>query len=477
MGKLIFGAFVALFFLPLNGCAPFQEAELLKPEFWASSPLKDNDEAELGLAELGKGNFALAETHFQKALKRDERDVHALLGLGILYQNTGQVTKAREMYEAILAMRPGPDQQFVVWNVSTARPVAEIASINLALIDSGGVVASLDRAAAGRGADSASSPPSGASAGSKKGQPNSSKSIAVASTSAHGIPASAALSENAPDDPMVMDPADQNIVGRFQTIRALRDEGLITRAEYNARRQANLGALLPLTSPPPASGLDRPVPGAQQISGRLRAIGRALEMRAMTVAQHSSERSMIVDALLPAAPVAVANSGRPPHGLMEAADAVRRLEALKAEDLITSDEYTRERAAIESAMQPAPEKAKGQVAKKQMAKPEASPKPVAKPSSIPKKQASDPKGQKSGVHLASYRSQRAADRGWSILREAHKDLLGDLSREVSRINLGTKGVFYRLKAGPLVDKAAAHNLCRELKKRRQYCEPTILSTG
>ncbi len=472
IGKLVFGAFMALSFLSLNGCAPFQEAELLKPEFWASSPLKDNDEAELGLAELGKGNFALAETHFQKALKSNERDVHALLGLGILYQNTGQLTKAREMYEAILAMRPGPDQQFVVWNISTARPVAEIASVNLALIDSGNVLTSLDRAAAGRGVDASSPPQSSPTSGGKAGQSTPSQRIAVASTSARGLAVPVQQPEDPASDPTVLEEADRNIVGRFKIIRVLRDDGLITRAEYTARRQANLGALLPLTSPPPASGLDRPVPTAQEISGRLRAIGRALEMRAMTVAQHSSERSMIVDALLPAAPVAVANPGRPPQGLMEAADAVRRLEALKAEDLITSDEYSRERAAIESAMQPEPEKVE-----KQIAKPSPSQEPKAKSSAAAKAPDTGEKGQKPGVHLASYRSQRAADRGWSILREAHKDLLGDLSLEVSRISLGTKGVFYRLKAGPLTDKAAARNLCRELKKRRQYCEPTILSAG
>ena len=56
-------------------------------------------------------------------------------------------------------------------------------------------------------------------------------------------------------------------------------------------------------------------------------------MRAITVGQHSAERTMILDALLPSAPVVVANPGAPPKGLMEAADAVRRLEKLKNDDL------------------------------------------------------------------------------------------------------------------------------------------------
>jgi len=77
-------------------------------------------------------------------------------------------------------------------------------------------------------------------------------------------------------------------------------------------------------------------------------------MRAMTVSQHAAERGIILDALMAAAPVAVANPGQPPKGLMEAADSVRRLEALQAEGLVSSDEHARERAAIERALQAMP---------------------------------------------------------------------------------------------------------------------------
>ena len=187
----------------------------------------------------------------------------------------------------------------------------------------------------------------------------------------------------------------------------------------------------------------------------------------MTISQHSAERSMIVDALMPAAPVAVANPGRPPEGLMEAADAVRRLEGLQAEGLITSDEYARERAAIERAMQPeppvrtaAPAAAdKGGEAEPKMAKPL-------------------PSGPQPAVHLASYRSRKAADAGWAQLRRAHRDILSDLSMEISQINLGPgKGTFFRLKAGPLRDRGAAEGIGRKLKSRRQYCEPSFMNAG
>ena len=57
--------------------------------FWSASPLRDNDLAELGIAELAKGNYVTAEGHFQQALKRNGKDVHALLGAGIAMYGGG----------------------------------------------------------------------------------------------------------------------------------------------------------------------------------------------------------------------------------------------------------------------------------------------------------------------------------------------------------------------------------------------------
>ena len=396
-----------------------------------------------------------------------------MLGLGILYQNTGQIVKAREMYEALLAIRPDQSQQFVVWKNISTRPISEIASVNLALLESGGVLSSMGRGAAGiqdlgnepvspyvfpTAGDQALGQPlisSGPAGSTIIGRPVISQPPSLASrTPAFGSPGMVGLSNG-----------DANIISRFKTLRALSDQGLITQGEYAARRQANIGALLPLTSPPPAAGLDRTVPSTEQISGRLRAISRGLEMRAITISQHSAERTMILDALLPSAPVSVANPGGPPNGLMEAADAVRRLEHLKGGAFITSDEYARERQAIEQVLQPA---AALQQASAQTAR--------AAPAGMSAK--AMPSGPLPAVHLASYRSKKQAERGWSQLRRAHRKLLGSLQSEITKTNLGPgKGVFYRLKAGPVADKAAAASLCRKLKNRRQYCEPSIMNSG
>ena len=57
------------------------------------------------------------------------------------------------------------------------------------------------------------------------------------------------------------------------------------------------------------------------------------------------------------------------------------------------------------------------------------------------------------VHLASYRSQEAAQRGWETLKQRHSDLLGELSRRVNEVDLGPgKGVYFRIEAGPFNDQ-------------------------
>ncbi len=74
------------------------------------------------------------------------------------------------------------------------------------------------------------------------------------------------------------------------------------------------------------------------------------------------------------------------------------------------------------------------------------------------------------VQVAAMRSSEAAYGGWQRLQAQHKDLLGKLKLTVQRVDLGPeKGVFYRVQAGPLADKAAARDLCTKLSLRRVGC--------
>lgn len=442
-------ATVILALTSVAGCGAIEESGVLKPEFWAINTNADNNnEAELGLAELAKGNNVLAQSHFEKALKANPGDVHALYGLGVLYQNSGQPTRARQLYEAILALQPRPKEELLVWADKQTQPIVDLASVNMHLLESG-TTAPLPGAAM-------------PGAGMQAPMQTTPAPMTMASVQRHPALGMAQPTQPmAAPEPMFKD-ADLNIVARFKTMRALLDQGLITQDEFVVRRKVNVGALLPMTSPPAATGLDRPVPAVEQISSRLRAIGRALEMRALSPAQHTAERSMILDALMPARPASVANPAPPPKGLMEAADAVRRLEMLNTADLITSDEYAKERAAIEASMQPA--------APKMMA--------GDKPQNLGAQGKPAISGFQPALHLASYRQKKSAERGWAQLQKRFGSLLGGLEHRIERVDLGNgKGVFYRLKAGPMPSNNAAKDACRELKAKRQYCEPTTINFG
>ena len=74
------------------------------------------------------------------------------------------------------------------------------------------------------------------------------------------------------------------------------------------------------------------------------------------------------------------------------------------------------------------------------------------------------------VQLAAARSPERARSEWDRMRRKHLDLLGDLGLTVTKADLGpTKGVFYRLRVGPLTSEAQARALCKELSKRKMGC--------
>ncbi len=74
------------------------------------------------------------------------------------------------------------------------------------------------------------------------------------------------------------------------------------------------------------------------------------------------------------------------------------------------------------------------------------------------------------VQLAALRSADAANEAWRRLAKANADLLGDLQPKVVRVDLGAeKGVFFRLRVGPLRDEANAKDLCAKFKARKLGC--------
>ncbi len=74
------------------------------------------------------------------------------------------------------------------------------------------------------------------------------------------------------------------------------------------------------------------------------------------------------------------------------------------------------------------------------------------------------------VQVGAYASEKHADRAWKMVLGSAKGLLDGLSREVVKADLGgNTGIVYRLRAGPLPNRAASKKLCGELSGRGVGC--------
>lgn len=73
------------------------------------------------------------------------------------------------------------------------------------------------------------------------------------------------------------------------------------------------------------------------------------------------------------------------------------------------------------------------------------------------------------VQLGAAREQNSANAAVQRIATANKDILGGLRTSVVRADLGAKGTFYRMRVGPLKDRAAADDLCGKLKARKVGC--------
>lgn len=73
------------------------------------------------------------------------------------------------------------------------------------------------------------------------------------------------------------------------------------------------------------------------------------------------------------------------------------------------------------------------------------------------------------LQLGAFRSQEAADAGWKLLATRHAGILGGLQHYVQPADLGDRGRFFRLQAGPFSERAAANTQCAALKSAGVDC--------
>ncbi|WP_420432046.1 hypothetical protein [Hyphobacterium sp.] len=97
------------------------------------------------------------------------------------------------------------------------------------------------------------------------------------------------------------------------------------------------------------------------------------------------------------------------------------------------------------------------------------------PDPEPEPLAPDPDGGVSlmhAVHLASYREEAHAAAGWRTLQELFPDLLGVRQARLQETDLGSRGVFLRLKAGPFDSAADAADACHAIEESGGWCAVT-----
>jgi hypothetical protein len=80
---------------------------------------------------------------------------------------------------------------------------------------------------------------------------------------------------------------------------------------------------------------------------------------------------------------------------------------------------------------------------------------------------SDTKGFR--LQLGAVKAPEFAKQEWDRIKRQNADLVGALSVSVDRVDLGDRGVFYRIHAGPIADAAQAERLCAQLRQRGVGC--------
>lgn len=414
--------------------------------------LRENDRLLVRFAEhaLGGANRLEAEVYLDAALSLNPDNPYALLDRALVYSASGQRELARGLYGRVLALDPTGKARIATPG-GASPPLVKVAQDALARGDR-------------------ARPPRDA--------------------------------HTAPRRPGVVRGA---ILARFRSLDRLRKEGHITEEEYEVRRAANLPALLPLTASPTV--LPQPM---KLMVRQLAGLRRSLDEGEIGAREYAALRALALDRLMPRFPLYLPRDTEAVDARASLANLTRRSKRVRTLNLVSEDEYARERSAIaaaSAAREPAPRiaaaspgtetpRAAGaataggsEPATERASRPDAASLPVDVPKPRPPdagreagrgsktmetaetaRDAGSTTTARAAVQLAAYRSHQGAERGWAQISGMHPDLLSTLEHRIAWVDLGPpKNVFYRLLTGPFHDRSGADALCRQLQSRRLDC--------
>jgi len=73
------------------------------------------------------------------------------------------------------------------------------------------------------------------------------------------------------------------------------------------------------------------------------------------------------------------------------------------------------------------------------------------------------------LQIGSYESMEIANGAWATFKARHATVVGSLSQDVQKADLGAKGTWYRLRVGPFTDKTSAVAACDKLRAEGGTC--------
>jgi len=88
-----------------------------------------------GFREISQKEYRQAEVSLEKALAINPDNPYALLNMGVVYQETGRLDKARQMYEKLIALQPKDIAEQSNTDSFAGKGLADIAKENLKLLE------------------------------------------------------------------------------------------------------------------------------------------------------------------------------------------------------------------------------------------------------------------------------------------------------------------------------------------------------
>ncbi|HPF46311.1 MAG: SPOR domain-containing protein [Alphaproteobacteria bacterium] len=73
------------------------------------------------------------------------------------------------------------------------------------------------------------------------------------------------------------------------------------------------------------------------------------------------------------------------------------------------------------------------------------------------------------IQIGAFAEKSKAEAFWATVKKNNSSVLANLSPVYMRVDLGAKGVLYRVRGGMIDDRKSADNICTKLKQNNQNC--------